>query len=235
MEGKEMLKTFKRLAATFLIAVFMIGTLSVTNAEAALPKPGNARFVGWDNNYSMFTSCVVRWNQVAGATQYQIRLCWTDGSHQYTDTVGRDANGYHFYKLANNHVYKFDVRAIRGSTISPWSNPVFVTPWPKNCSFSLVSSRDTRMKLNWTKIYGCNGYNVWLTTNPYGKWYWNLSTKTKCWYNSATVKYYRGSKLKTYTNYYVRIVSRRIRKGVFCTVPAPYYYYCQTGFRITKR
>ena len=32
---------------------------------------------------------------------------------------------------------------------------------------------------------------------------------------------YKGGKLKTYTNYYFRLVTRRKRNGVFCTVPMP--------------
>ena len=35
--------------------------------------------------------------------------------------------------------------------------------------------------------------------------------------------------LKKFTNYYVRIVTRRKRNGVFCTVPVPDGYY-NAGF-----
>ena len=38
---------------------------------------------------------------------------------------------------------------------------------------------------------------------------------------SATITKYRGSKLKKGKTYYVRIVTRRKRNGVFCTVPMP--------------
>ena len=39
--------------------------------------------------------------------------------------------------------------------------------------------------------------------------------------SGAAITKYRGSKLKKNTRYYVRIVTRRKRNGVFCTVPMP--------------
>ena len=84
-EGKKMLKALKRLAAAFLVTVFIVGSLSVTSAEAAMKKPGNARFVKW-NNYQ-FSSCDIYWNTVSGANAYQIRCTWTDGSHNIRGTL----------------------------------------------------------------------------------------------------------------------------------------------------
>ena len=62
---------------------------------------------------------------------------------------------------------------------------------------------------------------VFITTNPNGTWYWNQSTSVKADATSAVITKYRGSKLKKNTKYYVRIVTRRKRNGVFCTVPMP--------------
>jgi len=62
---------------------------------------------------------------------------------------------------------------------------------------------------------------VFLTTNPNGTWYWNQSTNVLATSLNATITKYRGSKLKKNTRYYVRIVTRRKRNGVFCTVPMP--------------
>lgn len=235
MEGKKMLKSLKRLAAAFLIAVFIIGSLSVTSAEAALKKPGNARFAQWNN--SKFTSCDIYWNDVPGATKYQVRNCWTDGSHAYYDTISSKYNGYRITNLNNRHVYVFQVRAIRGSTYSPWSNMVFITPWPVLSSNAGSMYQGKYVKLTWPIIYGCNGYNVFMTTNPSGSWYWNLSTNTKANSTSAVIKKYRGSSLKKYQNYYVKVVTRRKFKGVFCAVPEPqrgyysYRFYIYTSYR----
>ena len=226
-----MFKSFKRLAAGLLIAIFIVGSLSVTSAEAALKKPGNARFVQWNN--TAFSACQIRWNGVSGASGYQVRCTWTDGSHALYGTFDSSTRGVNISDLDYRHVYQVQVRAFNSYSYSPWSNLVFITPWPKNVSKKLVNNKN--VKLSWNIIYGCNGYNVFMTTNPYGTWYWNLSTSTKATATSATVKKYRGSNLKTYQNYYVRIITRRKRNGVFCTVPEPYASYYQDGFRITYR
>jgi len=233
MEGKKMLKSMKRLAATFLIAVFIIGALNVTSAEAALKKPGNARFARW--NDTKFSSCDIYWNPVAGADKYQIRACWTDNSHAYYDTVSSRYTGYRLTNLNYKHVYVFNVRAIKGNTYSPWSNMVFITPWPKNVSAKMSGSKN--VKFSWNIIYGSSGYNIFMTTNPSGRWIYNLSTSRKATATSAIVKKYNGSNLKKYQNYYVRVITRRRYKGVFCQVPEPsagyysYMFYIYTSYR----
>ena len=215
MEGKKMLKSIKRLACALLIAVFIVGSVSATSAEAALSRPGSLRFVQWNN--TAFSSATIAWKSVPGAAAYQVRCVWTDGSH--------NVGGY-------------NVRAVQANSrgqitgYSPWSNTVIITPWPKNVSAKLTSSKGTNVKFNWNIIYGSSGYNIFMTTNPYGKWYWNLSTATKATATSGTVKSFRGSKLKKYQNYYVRVITRRKRFGVFCTVPEPYKSYYQYKFYI---
>ena len=78
-----MLNTFKKLAAQLLIVVFVVGSLTLTSAEAAsLGVPGNPRFHKWRN--TDYTSCYIRWNPVAGADYYEYYYCWTDGSHKVT-------------------------------------------------------------------------------------------------------------------------------------------------------
>ena len=235
MEGKKMLKSFKRLAAAFLIAVFIIGSLNVTSAEAAIPKPGNARFDQWNND--SFTSCDIYWNPVEGASQYEIRVCWTDGSHASYDIISSRYTGYRLSGLSNKHVYVFTVRAIKGGEYGKWSNMVFITPWPYKKDISASLSGSKNVKLKWKIIGGSNGYNVFMTTNPSGKWYWNLSTNTLATSTSATIKKYRGKSLQKYQNYYVRVVTRRKFKGVFCEVPEPsrsYYsfrFYIYTSYK----
>ena len=104
----------------------------------------------------------------------------------------------------------------------PWSNVEYITPSPTKLTAKNTSSgTNLKMNIKWNIIYGCNGYNVFLTTNPNGTWYWNQSTSIKADATSAAITKYRGSKLKKNTRCYVRIVTRRKRNGVFCTVPMP--------------
>ena len=72
---------FRRMLATLFIAILIVGTVNVTNADAALKKPGNCRFVGWNN--TAFTSCRIAWNHVSGIDAYEIKWCYTDGNFVY--------------------------------------------------------------------------------------------------------------------------------------------------------
>ena len=115
-----------------------------------------------------------------------------------------------FYTLNGKRIY------------GPWSNLAFITPSPTKLTYKNKSTgKNLKASISWNIIYGSNGYNVFLTTNPNGTWYWNQSTATKATETSAEITKYRGAKLKKNTRYYVRIVTRRQRNGVFCTVPMP--------------
>lgn len=126
-----------------------------------------------------------------------------------------------------NRISQFKVRAYidtaAGRKYSAWSNVAYITPSPTKLTVKKVnaSSSKRKAKITWKIINGCSGYNVYVTTNPNGKWYLNQSTKTSAKYTSAVISKFRGAKLKKKKTYYVRIVSRRKMKGVFYKVPVP--------------
>ena len=188
-----------------------------------LKKPGYCHFVKWNNKN--YTGCRIAWNKTAGAEGYQTHLCWTDGSHA-SYTIVKANVLYRDCKVYANHISLMRVRAfytLNGvRKYGPWSNIEFITPSPTKLSFKNVSTSKSnlKMKVTWDITYGCNGYNVFVTTNPNGKWYWNQSTAVKANATSAVITKCNG-KLKKNTRYYVRIVSRRKFKGVFCSVPMP--------------
>lgn len=236
-----MKRLLKRIAAGLLAVMFAAGILwCPANVDAATKKlktPGNMHFVRWNN--TSFTSCRLAWNRVSGANVYGISVTWTDGSHEIVDVT--DKTYYDIKGLKNNHVYQAKVIAgYYNSKVddftrkSGWSNVAFITPSPTNCSGWVPNGKKPEFKLKWNTVYGSNGYNVFLTTNPSGTWVWNQSTSAKATANTALVKKYRGSKLKLYQNYYVRIVTRRKRNGVFCTVPVPGKTYCTGYFRLFR-
>ncbi len=231
-----MFNSIKRLAASLLIAVLLVGSFSLTSAEAALAKPANAHFVRWNNK--QFTSCRIGWNKVKNADGYEIKWTYTDRSHykhtyQYYIYNVLDING-----LSNENVYQVQVRAIKlnsknkPSGYSPWSNYVFITPWPRNLSGRLSGSHNVKIK--WNKISGCSGYNILLTTNPYGSWRWNQYTAEKATATSCKIKKYQKSNLKKYTNYYVRVMTRLKRNGHYLSNPAPGAGYYSGTFYIYK-
>ena len=197
-------------------------TITIT-VRKTLKKPGNCRFVKWNN--SSYTSCRIGWNKTEGAEGYETLLSWTDGSHA-SRTIVKSSVLYRDCTVHPQHVSQMMVRAFYMSggkrVFGPWSNVEYITPSPTKLTTKNASSgSNLKMNINWNIIYGCNGYNVFLATNPNGTWYWNQSTSTKADATSAVITEYRGSRLKKNTRYYVRIVTRRKRNGVFCTVPMP--------------
>ena len=188
-----------------------------------LKKPGDCRFAKWNNE--KYSSCRIAWNKVDYAEGYEALLSWTDGSHA-SSTIVKSNVLYRDCSVAVNHVSQMKARAfytLNGKRIyGPWSNLAFITPSPTKLTYKNKSTgKDLKASISWNIIYGSNGYNVFLTTNPNGTWYWNQSTATKATETSAEITKYRGAKLKKNTRYYVRIVTRRQRNGVFCTVPMP--------------
>lgn len=224
--------TFLRVAVFIMAILLFISAQPAVSADAAVPRPGNCRFYRWNN--CQFTSCAILWNKVSGAQGYQLVWSWTDGSHAQSETLSSTYYGC-YVTIQYNHVYMAKVRAFRKvnkkKQYSEWSNLAFITPFPSNFTAKRSGTKsDLKASLKWNPIYGSDGYNVFLTTNPSGTWYWNQSTATKATATSATISKYRGGKLKAYQNYYFRIVTRRKRNGVFCTVPAPSTDYYQSYF-----
>ena len=192
-------------------------------ADKTLKKPGNCHFVKWNNK--KFTSCQIAWNKVAGAEGYQTLLSWTDGSHA-SSTYTKSNVLYRNCTVHPQHVSQMKVRAYYTAggkrVFGPWSNVEYITPSPTTLTAKNASvGSNLKMNVSWNIIYGCNGYNVFITTNPNGKWYWYQSTAQNATAKSSVITKCGGAKLKKNTRYYVRIVTRRKRNGVFCTVPMP--------------
>ena len=230
---------FKRLAAAFLVAVLTLAPITITPAEAALAAPRNCRFVRWTD--TSFTKCLIMWDKVSGADGYQTLWCWTNGSHAVYENHGPSVTGEQAYNMPKNHVSQMRVRAFKRTSsgkrqFSPWSNIAFITPSPTSFSGKLVSANASNLKygLKWNMIYGSSGYNLFLSTNPYGTWYWNQSTNRKAESTSVTVKIFKRKPLKLYTYYYFRVVTRRTLNGVFCTVPMPSSSFYNGYFRFYR-
>lgn len=232
-----MLKTVKRLAAVCLAAVIAMGFVPALNAEAAtLKKPENCRFVKWLENDD-FDDCTIKWNKVSGTDGYQTVLTWTDGSHAKWNNVSKSKDSINYYNIDDDHVWMVKVRAYKntakGKQYGAWSNLAFITPSPDDYKLKNVSPNSSNLqeRITWDIVKGCSGYNIFVTTNPRGTWVWNQSTATKATATSAVISKYRGAMLKKHTTYYFRVVTRRIRNGVFCSVPMPSASYYTGTFR----
>lgn len=221
-----MFKALKRLASALLIAALISTSVFVTPAEAAgLSTPKNCHFIRWLS--SDFTSFRVGWDLVKGANLYEVELAYSDGTNKRYFLTQKSY--YSFTDKSNSRVYKARVRAYKvdssGNVLKYGnnSNTAFIVPSPTSLSGSMPDRTKLKEKIKWNKITGANGYNVFLTTNPKGSWYINKQTSTAS-ANSVTIDKYRGSKLKKYTNYYIKIVSRRIVGGRYVTIPLPTNY-----------
>lgn len=231
----------RRLAAAAIAVLLLTGAFSVTKAEAAVGTPGNCRFARWNN--SNCTSCDIYWNEVYGCDGYQSCLSLTNGTHPEYCYIENFYVGLRYSGLPRDHVTMIKVRAFvwrNGKRqYGPWSNLAFITPSPAKTTknpYSIVNpkAKYPEVKLKWNIVYGCDGYNIFLTTNPNGTWRWNQSTAARATATSAVISKYSGGRLKTYTHYYYRIVTRRRRNGVFCTVPMPSSNYYTGRFIIRK-
>ena len=229
----------RRLAAAFLVAVLVVAPLTIMSAEAAPAAPKNVWFARWDN--TSFTACTIGMNNVSGVDGYQSVWCWTDGSHAKYNYWGTKGNYMKFTGLPKNHVSQVRVRSVKvlssgRLSYSAWSKIAFITPSPVTVKVSVANGNASNLqaRLKWNPVYGSSGYNVFLTSNPYGTWYWNQSTNTKALSTSAVVKVYLRKKLKPYTIYYYRIITRRTYQGVFCTVPMPSSSFYNGAFRFRK-
>jgi hypothetical protein len=250
MEGMKMLKSFKRLASAFLIAVFIMGSLYITNAEAAsLSAPKNLRFSSWTTEYAKvggkkvkacsFKKCKVVWKAVSGANAYEVRCTKTDGSGKIKAVLYGKHEGAKISGLRPNYVYKCQVRALKVSKSkkvkysSKWSNTIYITPWPQDVTAGLSGGKN--VKINWNKIHSSSGYSVYLSTSPSTKWYLNVNTAHKSSATTATIKNYRGSALKKYQNYYVRIVTLHKHDGKYRTLPTPFTGYWSYRFYLYNK
>ena len=227
------MKRIQQFAASLLIVLLIVGAFAVTDAEAALKKPGNCRFTRWNNKN--YTACRISWDKVSGADYYEIGWSRMDGSHyrhryQYGKYNVLDMTG-----LPNDRIIKVQVRAIDTNSkgkikaYGAWSNTAYITPLPRKLTISLKSSG--KVKLKWTQIHSARGYQVYMTTKPTGKWYLVKTTAKKSSANSVTISKYRGSKLKKNTSYYVRIVPRLKSGGKYQNIYVPKGYY-QGGFHM---
>ena len=206
------MKRIQQFAASLLIALLIVGSFAVTDAEAALKAPGNCRFTRWnDKNY---TSCRISWDKVSGADYYEIGWSRTDGSHyQHRYQYGK-YNVLDMTGLPYNRIIKVQVRAIDTNSkgkikgYGAWSNAAYITPLPRKLTLKLRSSG--KVKLSWTLV---------------------KTTSKKSSANSVTISKFRGSKLKKNTSYYVRIVPRLKSGGKYQSIYVPNGYY-QGGFHM---
>lgn len=231
-----MLKTLKRITAAIMITALLLGTVFVMPAEAAgLGQTKNCRFAKWLK--SDYSACRIIWDKVKNANAYYVEVAYPNGKSKNHYLI---RHRYINLKNLSRSVRRVRVKACRVNSknkilkTGSYSNVAFITPLPTLQSASITNQSKRYVKLGWSKVYNSSGYNLFLTTNPKGKWFWNQNTAAKASATSAVIKKYRGSALKYYQNYYCRVVTRLKINGTFRNVPIPSSSFYSGGFYIRK-
>ena len=248
-------KMLKRFVAVFLLAASIITTINPVPAQAAIPAPKGLRYV-WAYDASQFDffgeGAIVEFRTPAACDGYQLKFALTNGKTVMVKTrdskrkaggcysvpycvayAVNNANLVHVYNdhvtMVSARVYKYNGKGKK--EYSAWTGPVIITPWPERVKKVSVNKKARSVKLEWNTIYGSDGYNVFVATNP-SKWYWNQSTAQKATATTATIKTFRGRKLEKHKTYYVRVVTRKKGSSGFIASKEPYAKYYNYTFRI---
>lgn len=224
------MKTMKRFVTALLLAALLVGSLSLTSAEAALKKATGLKFIGWYD--AAYTEPAFKWNAVSGAQAYEIRYMYLNNkniTNRYTTATSGYLSG-----LEGNRIYKVMVRGLAVNSSGKitsrggWSNTVYTIPMPKTITPSKAGNTiKSGVKMKWSAVKGAHGYTVYMSTNPSGKWYAVKTTAAKQSATSATIKKINGSYFKEGKTYYYRVVARRKVGGKYQTSPLPskdYYH-----------
>ncbi|MDO5132894.1 MAG: hypothetical protein Q4D81_07925, partial [Eubacteriales bacterium] len=222
---------------SFLIAFAIVAAVSPATVQAAPAAPVNLWFNGWKaTNFSSYSFDFKLKQYVDGV---EIIKTYGDNVYEalrYEPDDGMSAGTWTFTskKQPTNRVMMVYARAFRYNSnwnrvYSAWSKPCGIIPWAKKGSVKITvpNSRKAAVKVSWSKIAYSSGYNVMIATNPKGKWYFAKSGVTS---TSATISSCNGSKLKTYKNYYVRVITRKKYSGKVYSAPAPSTGYYSNRF-----
>jgi hypothetical protein len=122
----------------------------------------------------------VNWNTVSSAIKYRVRVKNIATGQSTLYFVNAPDTTKAFTGLAPNTLYKVRVRSqcsTGGSTLSPWSSPVYFTTLPGTASacvapsdFSSSVLSGTSAFISWTAVSGSNGYQ--LRHRPIGSTTW---------------------------------------------------------------
>ena len=225
---KTRMRTIKRLAAALLLACLLAGSFSVTSAEAALKKVTGLSFIGYlDSGY---TQPAFKFNNVKGASAYQIKCTYTNNSNAQYYLLQQNS-GY-INGLEGNRIYRITVRAIKVKDnqitgYGAWSSSIYTIPVPRSITFKKAGKTNkSGVKFSWSKVLSSQGYVVQIATSASGP-YRTVATTKKVGATSATVKKYNGSTFKAYKNYYYRVLARKKIGSKYKTsqlVNKNYYY-----------
>jgi len=159
--------------------------------------------VGGVTNKTQSTSSItVKWNKSTGATGYELYR-YDEAKKKYVKIGTTKGTSYTVKKLKAGKTYKFKVKAYKDISGKKYygsdSSVKSLTTKTSTPKISKLSTKSKKATVQWKKISGASGYEVYMATSKKGK-YSKIKTVTK----GTTVKYTK-SKLKKKKKYYFKV------------------------------
>ncbi len=174
---------------------------SFTTAMAPCNAPTGLSF-SYSNNISTFN-----WDAVPGTSGYKIQMGWA-GANWGTVEQSSPTNSYSIPNLMQGGNFQFRVRAVCGSTLSPYTSLLLSTPCLQPYSLSTTNIATTSATLNWQQSTTTNNNNTGFSVS------YRLANTNNAWiqltdiYNNPTATFFNLTGLTPGTAYEWRV--RRI-------------------------
>ncbi len=171
---------------------------SFTTAMAPCNAPAALSF-SYSNNVSTFN-----WDAVPGASGYKIQMGWA-GAPWGTVEQSSTSNSYSIPNLMQGGNFQFRVRAVCGSTFSPYTSLLFSTPCLQPYSLSTTNITTTSATLNWLQSTTINNNNTGFSVS------YRLANTNNAWiqltdiYNNPTATFFNLTGLTPGTAYEWRV------------------------------
>jgi GEVED domain/Fibronectin type III domain/Secretion system C-terminal sorting domain len=171
---------------------------SFTTAMAPCAAPTGLSF-SYSNNISTFN-----WDAVPGASGYRIQFGWA-GAPGGGPEIAVTTNSYAIPNLMQGGNFQIKVRAVCGSTFSPYTSLLFSTPCLQPYSLSTTNITTTSATLNWQQSTTTNNNNTGFSVS------YRLANTNNAWiqltdiYNNPTATFFNLTGLTPGTAYEWRV------------------------------
>lgn len=157
---------------------------------------------GVKNSTQTTSSITVKWNKTAEATGYRIYM-YDEAKKEYVKVGTTKKTSYTVKKLKAGKTYKFKVRAYKEvdgkKYFGAYSSVTSLITKPSAPKITKLSTKSKKATIQWNKISGAEGYEVYMSTSKNGK-YSKIATIKK----GSTVKYTK-TKLTKNKKYYFKV------------------------------
>ncbi len=194
--------------------------------KASIIITGKGNYEGTITKYFYITPKKVTGLKVKSQETDSIKIKWSKASEKVTaykvysynykkekwEYLGKTSDtSYKVKKLKAGTTYKFRVRAYKNidgtQYFGSYTSSLKTTTKTATPKISKLSTKSKKVTVNWKKVSGASGYEVYMSTSKNGKY-----SKVKTIKNGKTVKYTKSS-LKKNKKYYFKIRTYRTING----------------------